>query len=72
MTKEREEEHNNISIEAALKKIYDERNRILEDFAKAYLAETKLLPSQVELVTRQVIKDNVVENIFEFRRKNED
>lgn len=66
------EEHTNISIEDAMKTLQEKRNEILEAFAKAYLAETSLNPSEVELVTQQMpIENGIIEHRYFFRKKND-
>jgi hypothetical protein len=50
---EKNDLYTQITEEDAVKKLAMERDKILEQFAKAYLAETGLLPSAVELVTTQ-------------------
>ena len=68
--KEKNDVHTAISVEDVVKKLAQERDKILEQFAKAYLAESGLLPSQVELVTQQLpIIDGKIENIYFFRKK---
>lgn len=62
---------NNIDIESAVKQLAEQRDKILSEFAKAYLAETKLLPSEVELVTKQKTTGSEIETIYFFRKKNE-
>jgi len=70
MAKEKNNTYNAITVEDAIKKLAEERDNILEAFAKAYLAESGLLPSQVELVTQQMpVKDGIIENKYFFRRK---
>jgi hypothetical protein len=39
-----------VNIEKKLKQIANKRNKILEQFTKAYLAETGLKPSEIMLV----------------------
>jgi hypothetical protein len=67
--KEKNIELNDISIEEALQTLVKEKHKIIEAFAKAYLAETELLPSQVELVTQQTKTGNLIEHVYYFRRK---
>jgi len=62
-------EFKDITVEEAMKKILSEKNKIIEAFAKAYLAESGLLPSQVELVCKQVTENNIIENVYYFRKK---
>lgn len=71
MKKERNDVYTSINEADAVKKLAEERNKILEAFGKAYLAESGLLPSQVELVSEQNISGSTIENIYYFRRKSE-
>lgn len=41
---------NNISEKEATELLTKHRDKILSDFAKAYIAETGLLPSKIELI----------------------
>ena len=67
---ENNKEYQNCSVEDMVKKLAEERNKILEAFAKAYLAESGLLPSQVELVTQQKpTVDHIIETVYFFRKK---
>lgn len=68
--KERNDVYTSISEEDVVKKLVEERSKILEQFAKAYLAETGLLPSTVELVTHQFpVENNIIETVYYFRKK---
>lgn len=68
--KERNDVYTAISEVDAVKKLVEERSKILEAFAKAYLAETGLLPSTVELVTQQMpMENNIIETVYYFRRR---
>lgn len=59
-----------ISIEEAMKKIRDEKSKILEAFAKAYLAESGLMPSEVELVCQEDTSNKtLIQHVYFFRRK---
>lgn len=59
------------SIEKMVEHLAKHRNEILENFSKAYLAETGLLPSEVELICQEMpMKDNIVEHIYYFRKKD--
>jgi len=70
MAKEKEEIYNNISIEDAMLELRKKRDEILSDFSKAYLAETSLLPSEVELCCQETVKDaNMIETVYFFRKK---
>jgi len=71
MSDEKWEETNNISMDEYVKELHKKKTEILNDFAKAYLAETELLPSEIELVCRQINNGTTIENIYEFRRKDE-
>ncbi len=53
------------AIDALVKTIIDKRSEILEDFARAYVAETGLLPSEIELCEQRQ-PDKIV---YWFRRK---
>jgi hypothetical protein len=59
-----------IDINEMVKKLNEERSKILNEFSKAYLAETGVMPSEVELVTVQETKDKTIETICFFRRKS--
>lgn len=63
------EEYKALTSEEAVKIILAKRQEILENFSRAYIAETGLMPSQIELCTKQVTDGTTVENIFYFRRK---
>jgi len=71
MAKERIEEFNNLSIDDYVKELHSKRKEIIEAFGKAYLAETKLFPSEIELVCKETKTGNTIEAIFEFRRKQD-
>lgn len=44
--------------------------KILEDFARAYLAEQNILPSEIELVHQQLpTVNNIIEHKMFFRKK---
>lgn len=58
-----------IDINEMVKKLNEERSKILNEFSKAYLAETGIMPSEVELVTVQETKDKTIETICFFRKK---
>lgn len=61
-----------ISIEDAMKILQTEKHKIIEAFAKAYLAETGLMPSEVEMCHQQITNQpNIIENIIFFRKKTE-
>jgi len=66
---EKEYEIENISLDQMAEQIKKERVKILNEFAKAYLAETQINPSELELVQRQESKDGLVETVYYFRRK---
>ena len=70
MAKEVETEYKDVTLNEAIEKLHKEKNRILDEFAKAYLAETGLMPSDVELVTQQSRNGDIIENVFYFRRRN--
>ena len=66
----KDEEHNSISVADMIKKLAEERDKILNDFCKAYLAETQALPSEIELVTLETSKDGTIEHVYFFRRRS--
>lgn len=65
----KEKQLNNISVEEAVAELAKHRNKILEEFSKAYLAESGLLPSQVELVHKITTEKDIITDIFYFRKK---
>lgn len=69
MAKEINHIFENITIEEATLKLKEQRDKILNEFAKAYLAETGLLPSEVELVSSQDCKGFIIETVYSFRKK---
>jgi hypothetical protein len=70
MANDKIEELANISLNDAVMKIQKEKAKILEEFAKAYLAETSFQPSEVEMVhQRMPIKDGIIENVIFFRKR---
>jgi len=64
---EKEEVYNNMTEVEAVKKLAEFKTEILENFSKAYLAETGLLPSEVELHCQQL---SATEHVYSFRRKD--
>lgn len=65
----KELEFKDITLEEAMKKLQTEKHKIIEAFAKAYLAETGLMPSEVEMCHQQTTNGTVIENVIFFRRK---
>jgi hypothetical protein len=59
----------NISLKDALKQLETHKTKILAEFATAYLAETGLNPSEVELVQVQTTTDKEVTTVLSFRKK---
>ena len=55
-------------LENILKEIRDNKNQILDDFAKAYLAETGLNPSEVEMVEQ--FDHAKMTYVYSFRKKS--
>lgn len=51
------------------KQLNEQKQRILNDFATAYLAEAQLLPSQIELVQQHIDNNGTAEYIWFFRQK---
>jgi len=69
--KERNDVYTAITVDDAVKKLAEEKNKILEAFAKAYLAETAANPSEIELVTKQMpVENNIIETVYFFRKKS--
>jgi hypothetical protein len=58
-----------ITIEDVASYLAKHKAKILEDFAKAYLAETNLKPSQVELVHKHSVTGTEINDVFYFREK---
>lgn len=72
MAKEKNEIFTPISVEEATKYLAEKRNEILEAFSKAYLAETGLMPSEIELVAEQnPMTFDKIETIYYFRKKTD-
>ena len=64
-----------IDLETLIKDIAENRTKILEDFARAYLAETEYHISEIELVEEELKgKDgyNTLGRKWYFRKKNKD
>lgn len=70
--KEIDLEYKNLeTIQEMIDKLLKHRNEILDNFAKAYLAEQKVMPSEIELVEQTIKEDNTIkEVIYFFRRKD--
>lgn len=66
---EKNEEFKGVTADEAYKIILAKRHEILDHFAKAYIAETGLKPSEIELCTQQNVNGTMIENVFFFRRK---
>lgn len=60
----------NMTPNEIAKKLVMERNKVLDDFCKAYIAETGIMPSDLELVTREESDGNRFETVYFFRRRN--
>lgn len=69
MSNEKEYEKDNVTLDQAAAEIAKHKDRILEDFTKAYLIETGLKPSQVELVSSQRTENGTIETVYYFREK---
>lgn len=69
---DREEKESQLTLTEIAQKLVKERNKVLDDFAKAYLAETKIMPSDLELVVREERTKDVIETIYYFRKKNDE
>jgi len=61
--------YNNIDINEMIKKLSEERSKILNEFSKAYLAETGIMPSEVELVCQEKNEDKTITHTYFFRKK---
>jgi hypothetical protein len=68
-TKSQELIYNNIDINEMVKTLNKHRDEVLENFSKAYLAETGLMPSEVELVSQVLRNDKTIETVYFFRKK---
>jgi hypothetical protein len=66
----KEETFNDMDMSKMAEFLKKNRNKILEEFAKAYLAETQLLPSQIELVHKSSVENEQIVDTFYFRKKN--
>lgn len=66
----KDETFENVNQEEATKKLIEKRDEVLNAFAKAYLAEAQVLPSEIELVSQQTTEGNTVETVYFFRLKN--
>jgi glucokinase len=55
--------------EEIAKQLNEQRDKILNDFAKAYLAETQLLPSQIELIQQQIEDNGKIGYVWYFKQK---
>lgn len=53
-----------------LHELQKHKHKILEDFARAYLAEMQILPSEIELVHQQLpTVNNIIEHKMFFRKR---
>lgn len=61
----------NLKLENLVQELIKNRDVILNDWAKAYISETGVLPSEVELVEQRSdkIENGKIETIYFFRRK---
>lgn len=67
----KELEYNNLSIDEMVAKLKEKRSEIIEAFAKAYLADTGMRPTEVELVCQEMpmTENKIIEHVYYFRRK---
>ena len=65
----KEQELEGITEEQMLEALQLQRDKILEEFQKAYLAETNTLPSEIELVHSSTVQGKEIINTFYFRKK---
>lgn len=71
MKNEKEIVYNNVNKDAAIKELHRHKKEILNNFAAAYLAETELMPSEIQLVEEQeMTEDGKIQTIYFFRRKH--
>lgn len=59
----------NITEEEAAEYLLNHRDKVLSDFATAYLAETGLKPSEIELIHEIKREDSKVTESYYFREK---
>lgn len=69
MAKEVNFDIKNITEQEAVARLLQEKNKILSEFTKAYLAETGLKPSEIEFVTQKNVIGAIVEETYFFRKK---
>lgn len=60
-----------MSEDAVVAEIMKNRQSVLEDFAKAYIADTGLKPSQIELVHKHETNENEIIDTFYFKEKDD-
>jgi hypothetical protein len=60
-----------IDLDEAMKELIEKRDEILSSFAKAFLAESGLSPSDVELVHKSYTENNEIINTFYFRERKD-
>ena len=69
----KESEYKGIDVAEMVKVLAEKRTEILDHFSAAYLSETGLMPSEVELVCVEhpIDKDMKIIHTYYFRRKDE-
>lgn len=60
---------NNLKMRKMLSSVMRNRKGIIEDFSKAYLAETGLRPSQVVMVEKRINEDNKIVFTWHFEKR---
>ena len=62
-------EYKDVSVTDANDILIKEKNKILKDFTKAYLAETEIPPSKLLLVVETISNNGIVEINYYFKKK---
>lgn len=70
--KEKEIFYNNLNIDEMVKQLIKHKSKILDDFAKAYLADSGLKPNEVVLVEQQVTDNGTIKEINYYFKKKDD
>lgn len=66
----KDEEFKDISLEDMMRKLIENKSKIIEEFTRAFLAESELKPSEVEFVTQQMpMVKGIIEHRYFFRKK---
>ena len=65
-------EYKDVSVTDANEVLIKQKNKILQDFTKAYLADTQIKPSELQLVVETISNKGKVEINYYFKRRNQD